>query len=53
MGKFEFREPKNPWYTTSTFILFDYFPQEPVKQCFNKLDPVMLLKMLVKLAQKI
>ena len=30
MGKFEFWEPKNLWYTTSTFILFDYFPEEPV-----------------------
>ena len=30
MGKFEFWEPKNLWYTTSTFILFDYFPTEPV-----------------------
>ena len=30
MGKFEIWEPKNLWYTTSTFILFDYFPKEPV-----------------------
>ena len=27
---FELLEPKNLWYTTSTCILFDYFPEEPV-----------------------
>ena len=27
---FELLEPKNLWYTTSTFILFDHFPEEPV-----------------------
>ena len=28
---FELLEPKNLWYTTSTFILFDYFSEEPVR----------------------
>ena len=43
MGQFELSEPKNLCYTSSNFAFWNYFPQEPVLNCYTILNSLWAL----------